>query len=700
MASTEGLLGLDFETYASTDLPKHGLARYMECPDFTVLVAAASWVGPDGVMKSIVLDFVENYDTARSALELLMRGRRIVAHNAGFEQAVLKQLGMYLPGSWFVDSAVLARAAGAAGKLEAAGPQLLGSGKMDAGYALIKKFSVPGRLQEESGSSAFDPMVVRHELHDWLVFKEYCETDARLCLELALRLLPGTPERELRYAALTMAMNERGWHVDLPLVREMQRRYRVNVDRAVQEFRKECDAPDLNLASTTQLRVWCMKRGVRASSFDEAAVATLLKKVEAKLDGTLTDEKRKDYTEVRAMLHTKQTIGGSSLKKLTAILNTVGSDGRLHDQYLHIGAGATFRTTGRGVQMQNLKRLHGEGDDVGELMSGEVEWDNDRMASNLRQVFTAKDPEGLLVVGDFSSVESRGLAWLAGEDWKIEAYLEGRDMYRELAGLILGLDPDEVTKEQRTFGKVGELSCGYGAGAAAVREFAAGMGVALTEGEAAKLVADWRRTNPAIVRFWEALDAAMRGAVSTWEAHEVPVPHGVIRFEPVDVPESLQREHPGKRMVTLQITLHLTGRMDQDPVLIRLVHGVHESGRDLLYYKPSELKSGALWKDRYTDPKTGLTRMYKLYGGKMAGLLTQSLCREVFFDVLQRVERWTEWNHEEIQVVGQFHDEIVVETGVAWSYGQEQQLQLLMSTTPLPGFPLAAEIKTDHRYVK
>src|SRR5690606_11992918 len=152
----------------------------------------------------------------------------------------------------------------------------------------------------------------------------------------------------------------------------------------------------------------------------------------------------------------------------------------LRGQYLHVGAGQTFRTSGRGVQMQNLKRIGGKPRPINP--NRVLVWGNDALSSNIRQVFTASEPLGKLIIGDLSSIESRGLAYLAGAEWKLDAYAQGKDMYKVQAvsmGLASGYD--NVTPAQRQTGKVGELSCGYGAGPGAVRSFAEKMGTELTD---------------------------------------------------------------------------------------------------------------------------------------------------------------------------------------------------------------------------
>jgi hypothetical protein len=513
-------------------------------------------------------------------------------------------------------------------------------------------------------------------------------------------LLPYTTDVELANNAVTMDMNNTGWHVDVNMVELMLMRYQVNLAQTEQDFRTLTGAVDLNLNSNPQLVEWCAKRGVRATSFDEAHVEKLIATLDKRISSTPDSTKRGNYIEVRAMLHTKRQLGGSSLKKLQTILNITGDDGRLHDQYLHCGAGATYRTTGRGVQMQNLKRLNGEGDDMAELFSEANVWSNDRLAANLRQVFTATDPLGLLIVGDFSSVESRGLAWQAGEKWKLDAYAQGHDLYKVQAGRIFNKQAQHVTKEERQIGKVGELACGYGAGPDAVKDFAEKMGVKLSELEAAKLVKDWRAANPMIVGYWQRLDSALQAALATRSSKLVDLPHGFVRISPVAAPKTLQEQVNDPHLQSLRIVIEDKNRT---LILARVIHGVHLVGRNIQYWKPSERKTGELWVDYFTNPKTKKQQKFTVYGGKLSGLLTQSLCREVFFGSLRQMNihcaRW-----DNVRLVGQFHDEIVLDwepvPGGATLHAVKTALTIAMSHSILPQFPLAADIKADYRYTK
>lgn len=693
------LTGLDFETYGAVSLPDYGLERYVSDDSFEPLIARTTEVSPGGgalVRRRFYLRDQADRDILRDRL----RGRIVCAHNAGFEKRVNQWLGIDDEVKDYVDSAVLARAMGAAGKLEAAAPQLLDTDKLEDGWRLIKLFSIPSQEQLDLGVRLFNPDLIEQFPDDWKLFGKYCQIDADLSLDLVLRAIEQGffTDEEWQFNRITMQMNETGWHVDVPMVEEMQRRYKENQEVELAKFRLECNAEDLNLNSLKQLKEWCADRGIRANSFDEEHVAKLLERIEKKMETLLLDDpKLKNYGQVARMLRTKQVLGGSSLKKLKVILDTTSEDGRLRDQYLHIGAAQTWRTTGRSVQMQNLKRLGGEGDDMLELEDMDIEWDNDKLARNLRQVFTSAHPQGRLIVGDFSSVESRGLAWLANAHWKLDAYRQGKDMYKVLAADQFNVGYDQVTKDQRTFGKVGELSCGYQAAGGAVQSFAAGMGVTLTEAEAATVVSDWRRINPEVVNLWAKLDEALHAGLNSFGGWSMPVGWGfTVHVLRAETPASLEKIHPGAQSLLIVVRDDRGGEF-----MRRIFHGVYERGRSLCYYKPTEKKSGPVWVNHFKDPKTKQVRFYNIYGGKLAGILTQSLCRQMFFQSLTKVDDWVS-RTPNVQLIGQFHDEIVLD----WQPGDTSlaqakvMLESNMSVTRLRGFPLAADIKDAYRYIK
>lgn len=697
------IVALDFETYSDVDLRKHGVARYVRSPHFEPLIAhVVSEHGPTQKFDFVLDDPGETFQKLRERLA----GRLVLAHNVAFEYQVLHRIGIEIREKDMLDTAVIAAAAGADRHLANAAAQLLGSEKLDAGAALIRLFCVPGKYQEKNNSDAFDPQVVHDNLESWSLFHDYCGVDAQLSMDLYKKYRRILPPAEKSFATVTLGMNMLGWPVDLDLVRQMQVRYHANLRDLEAEFRAECDAHELNLNSHQQLQNWCLERGVKARSFDEENVARLQSRLAAKLETMSPDEPRyADYRDVLRLMETKQALGGSSLRKLQTILDTVveidDRRGVLYDQYKHLGASQTWRTSGQSAQMQNLKRLSADIINPADFYNPHLEFTNEQLAQNLRQVFTASHPDGVLIVGDFSSVESRGLAYLAGEEWKLQAYRDGKDLYKVLAAKIYHTTYELVTKGERNLGKTGELSCGYGAGAVAVADFAAKMGMPMSQEDAAELVRDWRSADPMIVELWAQLQDMLWQAVNNETAyHQLPYDGLELIFTPVKPPESLRMLNPKAVSVMMQIT------KDDTVYLSRVFHGCHRVDNEICFYKPSSRVTGDLWSADYMNPKTKRRTPYKLYGGKLAGILTQSLCRELFFDSLKIL--WHQFKSvSNVQVIGQFHDEIVLDWRPQSQPGDvslEWTIRTMEGAMTSPGFatsfPLSAEIKSDYRYIK
>lgn len=200
-----------------------------------------------------------------------------------------------------------------------------------------------------------------------------------------------------------------------------------------------------------------------------------------------------------------------------------------------------------------------------------------------------------------------------------------------------------------------------------------------------------------IVDYWRRLDDALHDAVEHSTTTSLDSGHGVVEVRPVPAPESLRKQ--AGVTTSLEITMVQPGGL----TFTRYIHGVHIKGRNICYWKPSERKTGDLWTDTWMNPKTKRQQPFSVYGGKLSGLLTQSLCREVFFDSLRDVHNRLYPFHEvNVQLVGQFHDEIVLDwaPGMTSLESTKNMLNDCMSRTTLPGFPLAAEIKHDYRYTK
>ena len=709
------LYGVDFETYCEVDIKKVGIYNYAAHPSFRPILVAID--APHGseltfnphnpVFRHLHLAVDASHGSSltfnlfdQDQLRIFVEGVQsmidenyaFIAHNADFEALCFQHLNLK---PRLVDSAALSRALGASSSLANATMQLGVGYKMSEGRELINMFCRP-----HDGEALVDNVDSwdSDTWDDWALFVRYCRTDARAA-KLLSTIMPNQLNKDLtKYEAMTHAMNERGWPVDLDLVQRMYDKSEENKAAALETFRRDYD-PDgkLNLNSHVQLKRWCRERSVLASSFDEQHVASMKERVVKKLLTTSpTNPKYEKLSAVYRMLRTKQVVGGSSLKKLPVIQRLTSEDGRLRGQYMHIGAGQSFRTSGTGVQMQNLKRL---GAILPELDSLDT-WNNDTIAENLRRVFTASREDGQLLVGDLSSIESRGLAYLAGEHWKLDAYRNKLDLYKVLGAKVYGVQYDDVTKAQRQTGKVGELSCGYGAGAGAVSSFAQKMGVNMSESAAPELVYDWRDQCPATVELWSKLDRllhrtlAVDGMCVDTDIAPGMVDTVYISLENIDTPESLLKINPKAK--SLVMSLHVNNSV----FMSRYFHGCYYRGRDICYYKPSDRKTGAPWTDTFRNQKTKQLGYNKLYGGKLTGILVQSFCRELFFRGMERAFR--EERHG-FQLIGQFHDELVVDWFPGfYTLGQAQALLYKAMTGELMfrELPIEAEVHSDFRYIK
>ena len=759
----ETFIALDFETYSECDIRVHGLDRYVSDPSTIVTVMSARMGKVDDLLDSTgsatltrslklsLVDYlhcftsksfednVEHYHRAlRKLFKELPKNITWYAHNAQFEKAIL-QSKLSVEVDYIHDTALFSRIMGGSSSLEKAARQFTTSQKLDTGRALIQKFAIPQR----DGSC-----VLRNYAnwdsstnHDWRDFETYCDRDVLVTLQL-IRAFDGY-RHDTHFDLATARMNERGWPVDMRLVESMQTLYLENLETLMADFSQLCmtrglgTAPNFN--SPKQLKEFCKKLGLDAGSFDELHVAKYLKELEHRNRGFEYHDWSRNDQVLYELLKTKRELGGSALKKLQTIKDMVGSDDRLRYQYVTSGAVQTQRTTGKGVQLQNLKRLGANIARVEDLYDWDDPerapyfdfsfWGNDELARNLRQVFKAPG-DGRIVVTDLSSIESRALAALAGEQWKVQGFEAGKDMYKVQASKMYGVDYDDITKQQRQSGKVGELSCGYGAGAGAVRRFAEKMSIEMSESEASKLVSDWREANGRIVNLWAQLEDALLHALTAGPGHRAPgaplrLARGRVAVEFRDMgsrtPASVKQVSQKAASIEMLITMvnALGGSVIRRA---RVFHGVEirsnpYTGRsEITYMKPNELQTAQYaWTNRWH--KDGRSGHYTLYGGKLTGILVQSFCREVFASALVKLDQEL-LSCSNAWIIGQFHDEIAIE----WQPPQDPNAQspfeysldalmdvvqrVMTQTSPVAlsvtrmGLPLGATVDQAPRYIK
>ena len=723
------MIALDFETFSGVNLKDVSYNQYFndpqyhpqKCgffgtfpPDVEDLSQADRRAAHDTLLPYQMpngylagqLDFLQHPEHARAVVEAIhVLDRHIVLHNRSFDTKAISALVSKSITSQvsYIDTAMLSRRLGGSSNLDSAVRQWMHNiVKMSEGRRLLKKFSLCDTPPTAEA--------VKHD-PDWAMYGEYAYQDARLAFKLAQFFIGifglATILQMAQEQGITDAMNDIGWPVDLAAVDAMLARQKHNTQQSIEFSHVMHGVPEnFNYGSFQQKKEFCLARGVNAKSFDEASVAELLDKCE---DRAVTHRSAR-LEQVISMLETLQEIGGSSLKKLPVIKKMTDSDGRLRDQYLHCGAVQSLRTTGVGVQMQNLPRLSRTTVDFDKLEDPNHNAPNTVLAGNLRRLFKASQPGGQLIVGDFSSIESRGLAALAGARWKLSEYKAGRDMYKVLAAKQFNIDYLDVTPEQRTFGKVGELACGYGAGPESVRGFAKGMGVKLDPAEAANLVRGWRDTNPEVVELWKLLDDTFHLSVATKQPQVLTLGNFSFDFLPIDTPTSITNMHPGAKSFSVRVNT------PDGSWFTRYFHGVYERGSQLVYHKPSSRVTGDPWTDSFTDPKTKQRKHFTIYGGKLTGILTQSLCRELFFKKLKQVT--TDFQFvKNVNVIGQFHDEIILEwipeaafpSSVRRDWGPFDQLISQASAvdsfkktmnSSLSWLPISASIGMNERYIK
>lgn len=510
---------IDIETYSGVDIKKTGAFKYVESPDFEILLIAYAW--NDGPVR--VLDLTDPF--AHEELPDVVSGifdpdTVKVAHNSAFERAALsKHLGRDLPPEEWEDTMVLCAMNGLPMSLEAAGAALmLEEQKMDAGKRLIAYFCKPCKPTVSNGGRTRN--LREHAPAKWADFIEYCRRDVEVEQTIYYRLhkFPVT-DFERKVWSLDARINERGVMVDEELVNSA-----IAVDRAfnrthLDEMRRLTGLDNPN--SVLQLKTWLETVGVTADSLNKVTVSDL--KAQA-IDPT-----------TRRVLELRQILGKTSTTKYQSMKTAACGDQRVRGLLQYYGAGRTGRWAGRLVQVQNLPQNHLDRiGDVREIVRErdletlEIVFDNvpDVLSQLIRTAFVAK-PGHTFLVADYSAIEARVIAYLAGEQWRMDVFEHGGDIYCSSASQMFKVPVEKhgVNGHLRQKGKIAELACGYGGGVAALKAFGADR-MGLTETEMQDIVTQWRLASPTIPRFWRDVERAAKKALET-PGRTTSVPCGV-----------------------------------------------------------------------------------------------------------------------------------------------------------------------------
>ena len=500
-------LSIDIETYSDVQLPKTGVYRYCESPNFEILLFAYS-VDSQPVQ---VVDLACGETIPEEIITALEDDTVIKwAFNAAFERICLSRFlgyptGTYLsPESWRC-SMIWAATMGLPLSLEGVGAVLgLEKQKLTEGKDLIKYFCQPCAATKSNGGRTRNRPF--HAPDKWEAFKRYNirDVETEMGIQHKLRKFP-VPDEVWDEYHIDQEINDRGVRLDMELVSQaiaMDTRSREELTAAM----KDMTALE-NPNSVQQMKQWLSDNGIETDSLDKKAVAELLKEAPDNLADVLT---------------LRQQLAKSSVRKYQAMEKTVCSDGRARGMFQFYGANRTGRFSGRNIQLQNLPQNHlpdlsearslvrsGDFDGV-ELLYEDV---LDTLSQLIRTAFIPREGAQFLVA-DFSAIEARVIAWFAGEEWRKKVFANGGDIYCASASQMFKVPVEKhgINGHLRQKGKIAELALGYGGSTGALKAMGA-IEMGLSEDELPALVDAWRQSNPRIVEFWWAVDRAVMEAV-------------------------------------------------------------------------------------------------------------------------------------------------------------------------------------------
>ena len=512
-------LSIDLETYSDQPLAKTGVYRYVESPDFEILLFAYSVDG--GSVQQIDLACGENIPSEiLSALEDETVTKW--AFNANFERICLSRFlgyptGGYLePDSWKC-SMVWAAYMGLPLSLEGVGAVLgLEKQKLTEGKDLIKYFCQPCAPTKSNGQRTRN--LPEHAADKWLAFKRYNIRDVETEMSIQARLSKyPVPDSVWKEYHLDQEINDRGVGLDMELVRQaiqMDGRSRSELTQAMKEL-TELENPN----SVQQMKLWLADNGMETDTLGKKAVAEMLKTAPPQL---------------QTVLSLRQQLAKSSVKKYQAMETAVCADDRARGMFQFYGANRTGRWAGRIIQMQNLPQNHLEdlAEARGLVRAGcfdalEMLYEDvpDTLSQIIRTAFVPQENRKF-IVADFSAIEARVIAWFAGEKWRQDVFAEGKDIYCASASQMFGVPVEKhgINGHLRQKGKIAELALGYGGSVGALKAMGA-LEMGLQEDELPTLVSAWRQANPKIVQFWWAVDRAVMDAVSKKTTTKT---HGIV----------------------------------------------------------------------------------------------------------------------------------------------------------------------------
>lgn len=608
-------LAIDLETYSDNDI-KYGVYKYVDTPQFEILLLGYSF--DDGPVQ--VVDLTREEMPVRVAQALFDSNITKTAFNANFEITCFKKIYPQLPAEQWECTSILALynslptgLANVAKILKLADDKQ----KDTRGKALINYFSKPCRPTKTNGGRTRN--LPEHNPEAWETYIEYNRQDVVVEKEIRKKLIDlKPPEIEHKYWLMDQEINSRGARINEKLVNNA---IRMNREQQKELLAKAKELTGLeNPNSPGQLKRWVEDRlGETVDSIDKKAIVELLKK---------------DIPEdVRKMLGMRQQLGKTSIKKYEAMQQALTSDGRVHGMFQFYGAMRTGRWAGRIVQLHNLPRNNMESKELdiarafvknGDLEMMELCYENvpDTLSQLVRTAITAT-PGYRFIVDDFSAIEARVIAWLAGEKWRQDVFAEGGDIYCASASAMFGVPVVKhgINGHLRQKGKIAELALGYGGSVGALKQMGADK-MGLSDTELQEIVVKWRDASPAITKLWWDVDSAAKNAIKT--GGTVKIKQGSLAFK---------RKH-GALFIELPSGRHL--------VYIKPEIGENRFGGESILYQGME-QGSRKWGRLET------------YGGKLVENIVQAIARDCLAAAMLRLKE------AGYKIIMHIHDEVVME---------------------------------------
>ena len=615
-------LSIDIETKSSVDITKAGAYRYAQSEDFEILLFAYKYDEEDVQLVDLT---VEERIPERILTALMNPNVVKHAYNAAFEWYCLNTAGYRTPLEQWNCTMIHGLYCGYTAGLDATGKAIglpQDKQKLSTGKALIRYFCTPCKPTKSNGGRSWN--LPKHAPEKWELFREYCKQDVVTENEILKRLQAfPVPEEEQRLWRMDILMNAYGVRVDTNLIAGAL---------AIDSHSTECLTAEAfritglsNPNSATQLQQWLSGKGVDIPNLQKATVEEYLQRED------LPDDARK-------ILEIRQQLGKTSIKKYVAMDTAKGADDRVRGLTQFYGANRTGRWAGRLVQLQNLPRNYLKTLDYARNLVKDKNYDGIKLLygnvpDTLSQLIrTAFIPSGgnKFVVADFSAIEARVIAWLAGEQWVNEVFATHGKIYEATASQMFHVPIEKIAKGNpeyslRQKGKVATLALGYQGGTAALIAMGA-LNMGLAEEELPDIVQRWRGANPRIRDLWYAVEQA---ALTTMQTAQPQGIYGLIfRYEGDLV--------YGQSFLTVQLP----------------------SGRKLFYPKPflQENQFGKMAIHYYTvGQQTRKWEVASTYGGKMTENIVQAIARDCLAETLKRIDRMG------LQVVFHVHDEVIID---------------------------------------